>query len=317
MPLHIIHLKTFVSRPGNRSFLFTAALLISLSSCHSSKIIAQKNPMPAIFIQEGHRGCRGLMPENTIPAMIHALSFPVVALELDVVISKDKQVVVSHEAWFNHEISTKPDGGYITEEQEKAYNIYQMDYADVKKFDVGMKPHPRFTKQQKLPAYKPLLAELIDSVQAAMMTRRRPMPWYNIEIKSLPETDGIFHPGPEEFADLVMNILEEKGLEERVVIQSFDIRPLQVIHRKYPDYNTALLIDENDKRSLQEQLDQLGFIPYIYSPHYSIATRQRINECHAKGMRVIPWTVNEAAMIGELEENGADGVITDYPDLFK
>ena len=88
--------------------------------------------MPAIFIQEGHRGCRGLMPENTIPAMIHALSFPVVALELDVVISKDKQVVVSHEAWFNHEISTKPDGGYITEEQEKAYNIYQMDYADVK-----------------------------------------------------------------------------------------------------------------------------------------------------------------------------------------
>lgn len=273
--------------------------------------------MPSVFILEGHRGCRGLMPENTIPSMIHALNYPITALELDVVITKDKQVVVSHEPWFNHEISTKPDGSFIAKEEETKYNIYQMDYAAVRKWDVGMKPHPNFPRQEHLPAYKPLLSELIDSVQTAMMTRRRPMPWYSIEIKSLPESDNLYHPGPEEFTELLMQVLEGRGLEDRVVIQSFDIRPLQIIHRKYPDYNLALLIDKDDNRSLQQQLDELGFIPYIYSPHYSLASRNRINDCHNKGMRVIPWTVNDASLIKELEEHGVDGVITDYPDLYK
>lgn len=273
--------------------------------------------MPVVFLLEGHRGCRGLMPENSIPAMIHALGFPVTALELDVVISKDKQVVVSHEPWFNHKITTTPEGKFITKEEEKNYNIYRMDYAEVRKFDVGMKPHPDFPRQEHMSAYKPLLSELIDSVQTAMMARRRPMPWYSIEIKSLPETDGTWHPAPEEYVELVMKVLEDKGLEERTVIQSFDVRPLQIIHRKYPDYNIALLIDSNDKRGLTQQLDELGFTPYIYSPHFSLASRERINDCHAKGMRVIPWTVNDAAMIKELEENGCDGVITDYPDLYK
>jgi glycerophosphoryl diester phosphodiesterase len=117
------------------------------------------------FDKQGHRGCRGLMPENTIPAMLKATALGVTTLETDVVITRDKQVVLSHEPFFNHEISTKPDGAPVTEQEERSLNIYQMDYSQVRQFDVGLRPHPRFAQQQKLAAFKPLLAEMIDSVE--------------------------------------------------------------------------------------------------------------------------------------------------------
>lgn len=301
------------------SLVETACLcIVMLSSCHSNKGIAQQNTMTEkAFNQQGHRGCRGLMPENTIPAMIYALGFPTQTLELDVVISKDKKVVVSHEAFFNHEISSSPDGHYLSEQEGRMLNLYKMDYAEIRKYDVGLKPHPRFPRQEKMPAYKPLLAELIDSVQYAMMTRRRPMPLYNIEIKSLPGTDNTEHPAPEEFVDLVMQVVKEKQMEDLCIIQSFDIRILQVMQRKYPRIRLAFLIDESDKRPLEEQIGELGFSPVIYSPHFSLATKQRIEECHARNIRIIPWTVNDKATILSLKKNGADGVISDYPDLFE
>ena len=106
--------------------------------------------MQTTFDKQGHRGCRGLMPENTIPAMLHALELNVTTLELDVVITKDKQVVLSHEPFFNHEITTKPDGALVAEAEEKSLNIYQMTFEEVKRFDVGTRPHPRFPLQKKL-----------------------------------------------------------------------------------------------------------------------------------------------------------------------
>src|SRR4051812_10994337 len=96
------------------------------------------------FDKEGHRGCRGLMPENTIPAYLKAIDIGVTTLEMDAVITKDSQVVMSHEPFFNHEITTKPDGSYVTEAEEKSLNIYRMTYDEVKPYDVGMKSNPRF-----------------------------------------------------------------------------------------------------------------------------------------------------------------------------
>src|SRR4249920_1281485 len=167
-------------------------------SCSNTKNIPA-DPMHSMsFDTQGHRGCRGLMPENTFPAMKTALDLGVTTLEMDVVITKDKKVVLSHEPFFNHEITTKPDGTYVTEPEEKSLNIYKMDYEEVKRYDVGMKPHPRFPQQQKIKVFKPLLSDLLDSVQHYMTTSKRPMPYFNIETKSAPSTDNLYHPEPPE-----------------------------------------------------------------------------------------------------------------------
>lgn len=296
-----------------------ALVIYSCSASKTNKIEQDSIPltsMDSFFDKQGHRGCRGLMPENTIPAMITALKMGVTTLEMDVVITKDKKVVTSHDPFFNHEITTRPDGTFISEEEEKRFNIYQMNYEEVKKFDVGLKPHPRFPHQQKLKAYKPLLSDLLDSVKQFMMTSKRPFPYFNIETKSLPATDNIFHPGPGEFVELLMAVIKEKQLEERVIIQSFDFRTLQYLHKKYPGIRTAMLIEDYDKRSLEQQLTALGFNPAIYSPAYQLVTVELIKKCHLRDITVIPWTVNDKEKIEELKKMGVDGVITDYPDLF-
>lgn len=183
--------------------------LVSLQYCSAKKL--QNQPLSMVeFDKQGHRGCRGLMPENTWPAMRMALDLNVTTLEMDVVVTKDKQVVLSHEPWFGQEITTKPDGSFIGPREERTLNIYWMTYEQVKTFDVGLKPHPRFPKQNKQRAIKPLLRDLLDSVTAYMMTSRRAQPYFNIEIKSLPMGDKVFHPEPAEFVELVMAVVKEK-----------------------------------------------------------------------------------------------------------
>jgi glycerophosphoryl diester phosphodiesterase len=269
------------------------------------------------FDIQGHRGCRGLMPENTIPAMIKALDLGVTTLEMDVVISKDNKVVVSHEPWFEAEITTRPDGSFIKPAEAMQYNIFQMNYDEIVKYDVGMKPHPRFPQQQKIKAIKPLLADLFDSVAESMKTRRRPFPYFNIETKCLPAGDGRFHPKPEEFVELLMAVIKEKQLEERVIIQSFDFRTLRYLHEKYPSIKTSMLIEDSDVNDFEGQLKRLGFIPQVYSPNHTLIDDELIKQCHDKGMKIIPWTVNDKKEISKLKKMGVDGIITDYPDLIK
>lgn len=297
--------------------------IIVISCSHSKKMSKEVLPYDVVapvsqtaFDKQGHRGCRGLMPENTIPAMLKALDLGVTTLEMDVVITKDKKVVLSHEPWFESEITTKPDGSYILPADAMKYNIYQMDYEEVKKYDVGMKPHPRFPKQEKMKVYKPLLSDLLDSVTKYMMTRRKPFPYYNIETKCSPAGDNIYHPKPEEFVELLMAVIKEKGVEDRVIIQSFDFRTLQYINKKYPSMKTAALVEATDKRNIETLVKDLGFTPSIYSPAYQLVNNSVVAACHSKNIKVIPWTVNEKAKIEELKKMGVDGVITDYPDLF-
>jgi glycerophosphoryl diester phosphodiesterase len=268
------------------------------------------------FDKQGHRGCRGLMPENTVPAMLEAIGLGVTTLEMDVVISKDKKVVVSHDTWMSADITTKPNGEFVTAAEEKSLNIYQMNYEEVKKYDVGMKPNPRFKQQKKIKTYKPLLADLLDSVTKDMMTRRRPFPYYNIETKISPAGDNIQHPGPEEFVELLMAVIKEKGIEERVIIQSFDFRTLQYLHKKYPSIKTAALVEATDKRNIETLIKDLGFTPTIYSPAFQLINATVISGCHTKGIKIIPWTVNDKAKIDELKKMGVNGIITDYPNLF-
>ncbi len=270
------------------------------------------------FDKQGHRGCRGLMPENTIPAMLHALNLGVTTLEMDVVITKDKEVILSHEPFFNHEITTPilNSNLIITEKNEKSYNIYSMSYRETHHFDVGLKPHPRFQQQKNIAAYKPLLTEVFDSVKYYMMMARKPFPFYNIETKTNPATDNIFHPAPAEFVELLMAVIKEKQMEDFVIIQSFDFRTLQYLHKQYPSIKTAMLIEDYDKRTLEEQLKALGFKPTIYSPANELITESLIANCHKKNIKIIPWTVNDKASIEQFKIMGVDGIISDYPNLF-
>lgn len=304
-----------------KAFFFISILLIACSAAKKNINVNTESQdqfkiSQISFDKQGHRGCRGLMPENTIPAMLHAIGLGVTTLEMDVCISKDKKVFLSHEPFFNHDITTKPDGGFITEKEERSFNMYRMDYDSIIKYDVGMKPHPRFPNQQKMKAVKPLLADVFKAVKEYMVTVRRPFPFYNIETKCLPAGDNTYHPLPGEFVELLMAVIKENQMEEYVIIQSFDFRTLQYLHQHYPNIKTAMLIEDFDTRSFEGQLKALGFTPTIYSPAFSLVNKTLVSKCHEQNIKVIPWTVNDKKKIEELKLMGVDGIITDYPDLF-
>lgn len=286
-----------------------ACLVLFLSGC----LFTKKPSSPMSFDWQGHRGCRGLMPENTVPAMLHAVDLGVTTLEMDAVITTERQVILSHEPFFNHEITTKPDGSFVKASQEKNFRIFAMTYQEVNQFDVGMKPNPRFPQQKKIKATKPRLSDVIDSVEAYTAAKKLPKRFYNIETKSQASTDNVFHPVPAEFVELIMKVIKEKKIEKRSIIQSFDIRTLQYLHKNYPRIKTALLVA--DAGSLQEQIAKLGFTPNIYSPEYRLVNQTLVKGCKAINMKIIPWTVNDLSKMKELKEMGVDGIITDYPNL--
>ena len=287
-------------------FIMTACF-----STNQSKKLEVKN-----FDKEGHRGCRGLMPENTIAAMLKAIDLGVTTLETDAIITKDNKVILSHEPFFNHEISTKQDGLLVTEIEEKSLNIYQMNYEEVLKYDVGLRPHPRFPNQQKMAAVKPLLADMIEAVEEYCKQNNKALPNYNIETKTNPATDNQYHPQPAQFVNLLVSVIKEKKIESRVIIQSFDIRTLQYLHEHFPEFKSALLIEDYDKKPFALQLKELGFIPTIYSPDYSLVTPLLVKQCRNVGIGLIPWTVNSIEKIKELKKMGVNGVISDFPNLF-
>lgn len=277
------------------------------------------------FDVQGHRGARGLMPENTIPAFLLALDSGVTTLEMDLAITKDKQVVVSHEPWMSAAYCINPSGIEIKEKEEMKYNIFQMNYEQVKLWDCGSKGNPKFPEQKKLKISKPLLADVIVACENHIKNFTKYEVDYNIEIKSLPETDKKFHPMPEEFSDLVFNLIDQYLPWDRVIIQSFDLRVLKYWHKKYPDVRLALLIE--NLKSIGENFSELGFVPDIYSPDYKLLDKNEVITLHSRTpsrdaksgkkigkVRVIPWTVNDETEMTELKAMDVDGFITDYPD---
>lgn len=269
------------------------------------------------FDLQGHRGCRGLMPENTIPAYLKAMDIGVTTLEMDAVITKDSMVIMSHEPFFNHEITTRVSGTPVTEAEEKSLNIFEMTYSETQQFDVGLKPHPRFPQQQKIAVPKPLLKDVFDSVIQYCRSHKVAVPFFNIETKSHAITDNIYHPAPGQFVELLMQVIKEKKMEDKTIIQSFDFRTLQYLHEHYPAIKTAALIEDYDKLSFDKQLEKLGFIPTIYSPANELVTPLLVTQCHEKRVKLIPWTINDPAEMKRFVEMGVDGLITDYPNLYK
>jgi len=296
-------------------FLFLGALSIVT-------VYAAAQPSNPKFDVQGHRGARALMPENSVAGFIMALDSGVTTLEMDVVITRDRQVVLSHEPWMSAEICLNAEGLPFLKKEEMQFNIFQMSYEEVKKWDCGSKGNARFPMQQKLKMYKPLLAEVIVAVENHIKNFTKYEVDYNIELKSDPKGDELFHPGPAEFSDLVYQLVDQYLPLERVVIQSFDFRILKYWHQKYPGVRLAALIE--NKKSVDDNLADLGFIPPIYSPEFSLLSKEIVQNLHTKTVtsdngkkvkvRVIPWTVSEEKDMLVLKGMGVDGLITDYPN---
>lgn len=271
--------------------------------------------MPKIDIQ-GHRGARGLLPENTIPGFMRALELGVSTLEMDVVITKDEEVVVSHEPWFSAEYCSHPDGTPVQQSDEHALRLFDMTLDEVQSYDCGLRGHPRFPRQQAMPAVKPLLRDVIRAAEVYQAEQGIDRVAYNIETKSTPEGDGRLHPGPETFTRLLYHVLKEEDVVDQSIIQSFDIRTLQVARRIDPDWRTALLIEHRARRvSWQDHVGRLGFLPTVYSPSHELVDPALVDAVHEKDLLIIPWTINEASRMHELVKKGVDGIITDYPDI--
>lgn len=285
------------------SIAFIAVLFIA--SCNSGDSLNE-------FDFQGHRGARGLYPENSIKGMLMALDYGVKTLEMDVVITSDNQVVLSHEPFLSHAICLDADGNPISSHNETSYNIYEMTYDSLAQCDCGSSIHPDFPDQDHEFVSKPLLKDVITAVKNYCDSTGTSLPFFNIEIKSDPRADLIFHPGPPDFVRLVVEVIRENGIESHTIIQSFDPRPLRIINGRYPEITTSWLIEE--RTTVDSTLDFLGFRPDILSPQHDWIDTSFVNTAHRDSMRVIPWTVNEQLRASELIEIGVDGIITDYPD---
>jgi glycerophosphoryl diester phosphodiesterase len=278
------------------SFIFLSLLLATTMKAQNT------------FDIEGHRGCRGLYPENTIVAFLEAVRLGVNTLEMDVVVSKDGKLVVSHDPMLNPDICSGADGKPVS----AGIRIYNLTYDEVKKFDCGSRGNPKFPEQKKVAAFKPLLSDVIDSVEKYVQQNHLPAVQYNIETKSTPAGDDVEHPKPAVFSKMLYDLLKQKNVLPKCIIQSFDPRTLQEIKKMDASVKLALLVFNAD--GFEGNIKTLGFNPNIYSPNFILVNKKLIQKCHQQNIQIIPWTVNEEKKMRKMKSLGVDGIITDYPD---
>jgi glycerophosphoryl diester phosphodiesterase len=256
------------------------------------------------------------MPENTLPGFIRAVELGVKTLEMDVVISADGSVVVSHEPWMSSEICTGPKDKTIEKQEEQSLNMYKMSYAEIQSYDCGLKLVEEFPEQKKINAIKPSLKMAVRMIRSFAEDNKYTQPAYNIEIKSEPERYEIYQPAPAKFVELVVAEINRLGIENITTLQSFDLNVLEELNKiKGRNFRISYLVAKGKNAS--KNLSKLSFKPDVYSPLYTLVTAATIKTCHEAGISVVPWTVNKAEDLAKLKTLGIDGVITDYPDRVK
>ena len=288
------------------------------------------------FDLQGHRGARGLAPENTLPAFAAALSLGVSTLELDAGITRDSIVVIAHDQRLNPDITRDKDGKWLT---QRGPAIHALTYAELQQYDVGrIMPGTNYAKgfpeQKAVDGTRiPRLVDLFALVKKAGNDQVR----FNIETKLSPLTPAET-PDPEAFAKALLEAIQREGMAARVTIQSFDWRTLQVVQRIAPEIPTAYLTAQ------QSFLDNIGAtrsggspwtggIQYadhgsvpkmvkaaggrVWSPFHGDATEFNVKEAQGLGLKVLVWTVNTPAQIKKMLDLGVDGLISDRPDLVR
>jgi glycerophosphoryl diester phosphodiesterase len=291
----------------------------------------------AAFDLQGHRGARGLMPENTLPAFAAALSTGVTTLEFDAAITKDGAVVIAHDRALNADIARGADGAYVT---APGATIRSLTLAEIKGYDVGaLRPGSnyarQFATQKPVPGARiPTLAEVVALVRKSGNTAVR----FNVETKLSPLAAGETL-DPEAFAAAVVAALRAEGIAGRSTIQSFDWRTLKTVQRIAPEIPTVCLTlarGANDNVQVGRpdaspwlaglDIDDFGgSIPKlvkaagcaVWSPFFRDLTGDALTEAKTLGIPVVVWTINEPADMARLIDMGVDGIITDYPDRLR
>ena len=262
---------------------------------------------------QAHRGGAGLMPENTIEAMKHALDMGVNTLELDLQLSKDGLVVVSHDPYFHHRYAIRPDGSYVEKDDPKEY-IYTMPYSEVAKYDVGSRESEVWPGKACIKTVKPLANDLIDFVENYTKENGLSPVRYNIEIKSKDAAgEGQNWPTYDRFVTECCKFLHSKQLDDRLVVQSFDVRALNYMHEKYPEFILSYLVDANAP-DFDTYMGYLKFTPQWLSPHHTITDEALVQKCREKGIKLVPWTVDKPEDIKRILDLGVEAIISNYPD---
>lgn len=243
----------------------------------------------------GHRGARAMRPENTLPAFEYAISVGADVLELDLAVTSDGVLVVSHDPSMNRKICQGPEG-------ETA--IHKLTLAQVREWDCGSLKNSEFPKQQPVPGTKiPTFDEVLALAPKGTFS-------FNIEIKSDPKHPDLA-PEPRVFAQLVAGAVRKHKLEKRVIIQSFDFRALLAMREIAPQLRMAALYAGIPKDIVEISKDA-GGTP-IVAPHYMLVTKERVEKAHEAGLQVVPWTANSAGVWDRLIDDGVDAIITDDP----
>jgi glycerophosphoryl diester phosphodiesterase len=262
------------------------------------------NSLKAIEIQ-GHRGARGLWPENSLYGFLKSIDLGVDVLEMDVVMTGDGQVLVSHDPYFNASFCLDPEQKEIRSEDEN--NLFEMSYEEISQYDCGSKIYPRFPDQEKIKVSKPLLSDVIKEC-----LQKDPSIKFNIEIKSYPAWYGIYQPlSIDAYTDSVVNCLSALPYSQ-YNLQSFDTAILYDLAARYPQIRLSYLVEEKEL-SPSTAID-LGIKLYAFSPDYKLLNAELVKAYQKQGLKVIPWTVNELEDMKKLISWGVDGIISDYPD---
>jgi glycerophosphoryl diester phosphodiesterase len=255
----------------------------------------------------GHRGCRGLLPENSIVSFQKAIKLGVDGIELDVVVNKDKQLVISHEPYFQRSFCLDSNGMSI--ENEKQWNIYEMTQNEIQQFDCGLKKHPRFKEQVNSQLHKPLLQELFKCNDFSNTT-------ILFEVKSSPWEYGKSQPYPSEFVKIITDEIAGFRYKYNIIFMSFDSKILEEIHAQLPEYRCVYLTYLPYVKA-EKFVNQLSFKLYALGMFHRTIHRKDSKYLHLNGIKLFAWTVNKKRSQNRLMRLDIDGIITDYPDRIK
>jgi glycerophosphoryl diester phosphodiesterase len=285
----------------------------------------------AAFDLQGHRGARGMAPENTLPGFERALAIGVHTLELDVGLTADGVVVISHDPYLDPAITRDRSGRWLSGKGPllRSLTMAQLESYDVGRIDPGTAYARTFATQQPRDGTRiPTLASLFERVKALGANDVR----FNIETKinpARPEDTA----GPQEMVQALLEVIRNAGMARRVSIQSFDWRTLRLVQQLEPSIPTVCLTVQNarnDNLRGGEWTGGLNFADYgsaprmakaagctAWSPNGDAVTESLVKEAQSLGLKVIPWTINDEAEMDRLIGWGVDGLITDYPDRLR